>query len=116
MAEGTKTRETCTRWQWAELRSGERAGAILAMARERAREIPSLVMDILRAVHEKTKDKQQPYYVGFDALGIEADTERNGAAIVLAALSGWITVTDRPTHSVAITAAGIELLKERGFV
>ena len=49
-------------------------------------------------------------------LGLAADDqERNDAAILLAHLSGWLTVGGKPPHSVGLTAAGFALLKERGL-
>jgi hypothetical protein len=50
-----------------------------------------------------------------DALGLPPDLERNNAAIMLAALSGWLWVGGTPPHSVAITAKGLALLKEHGM-
>ena len=44
---------------------------------------------------------------------MEPDPDRNDTAIMLAALVGYLTVGGKPAHSVAITAAGLALLKGR---
>ena len=62
-----------------------------------------------------TAGRPQPYYVGVDSLELSPDPDRNDTAIMLAALVGYLTVGGKPAHSVAITAAGLALLKGRGM-
>jgi hypothetical protein len=78
------------------------------------RKPPPLVLRVLRAVHEATKDKKPPYWVGIAALGLRVDQIRRDQAIALAALSGWLKVAGHPPLSVAITEAGIRLVEESG--
>jgi hypothetical protein len=75
-----------------------------------------LVLALLQAVHLATAERQAPYYVGVETLGLPFDPERNGAAIVLAVYRGWLTVSGDPLQSVAITVAGLALLKEKSMV
>ena len=69
---------------------------------------------MLQAVWLATAKRPQPYYVTVAALRLPPDIELNDTAIMLAALSGWLTVGGNPLHSVAITSEGLKLLKERG--
>jgi hypothetical protein len=84
------------------------------MARKAERKPPPLVLKVLRAVHEATKDKKPPYWVSIDTLGLRVDQIRLDQAIALAALSGWLRTAGNPPLSVAITAAGISLLERDG--
>lgn len=68
---------------------------------------------MLRAVHLATAEQEAPCYVGVETLGLPFDPERNGAAIVLAVYRGWLTISGDPLQSVAITVAGLALLKEK---
>jgi hypothetical protein len=72
-----------------------------------------LVLAVLQAEWRATAKRPQPYYVSVDSLRLPPDIERNDTAIMLATLSGWLTVGGKPTHSVAITAGGVALLKDR---
>jgi len=75
-----------------------------------------MVLTILRAVREATRHRRLGYFVSVADLGLAADDqERTDAAIMLAALSGWLAVGGTPPHSVALTGAGLSLLKERGM-
>jgi hypothetical protein len=51
-----------------------------------------------------------------DSLRLRPDIEGSETAIMLAALSGWLTAGGTPPHSVAITEDGRRLLKERDMV
>jgi hypothetical protein len=73
------------------------------------------VLAVLRAVHRTTGGRLAPFYAGVDTLGLAPDPARNGAALLLAAYKGWLTVGGKPAHSVAITASGVALLKEKGM-
>jgi hypothetical protein len=50
-----------------------------------------------------------------DSLGLLDDPERNGAAILLAVLAGYLTAGGEPPHSVALTEGGRAVLKSRGL-
>ena len=80
------------------------------------KDVPVLVLTVLRAVHEATRNRAGLYYVGVADLGLAADDqERTDAAALLAHLSGWLTAGGNTPHSVAITWDGLALLKERGL-
>jgi hypothetical protein len=90
-------------------------------SKKRRRSTPSpandghpLVLAVLQAVWLATAKRPQPYYVSVATLRLPPDIELNDTAIMLAALSGWLTVGGNPPHSVAITSEGLKLLKERG--
>jgi len=68
-----------------------------------------------RRVWGATATRPPPYYVSVDSLGLPPDPERNGAAILLAVLSGYLRAGGNPPHSVAVTEDGRRLLKERGM-
>jgi hypothetical protein len=78
-----------------------------------ADDVHPLVLAVLQAMWRATATRRQPYYVSVSDLGLPPDPDRNDAAIMLAALSGWLTVGGNPPHSVAITGSGLALLKER---
>ena len=80
-----------------------------------AKEVHPLVLAVLQAVWRATAKHPQPYYVSVDSLGLPLEAERHDTAIVQAALAGWLTVGGTQAHSVAITPAGLALLKERGI-
>lgn len=84
------------------------------MAENRPREVPLPVMRLLEAVYDRTRDRPPSCHVGIDALGLGEDPTRNGAAILLAALSGWIVTGGRASRTVALTDAGIEMLRNHG--
>lgn len=84
------------------------------MAKNGPHEVPPLVLGLLKSVHEKTQDKQRPHYVAIDKLELEGNLQRRGAAILLAALSGWIVTGSRSARAVAITDEGIEVLTRHG--
>ena len=73
------------------------------------------VLAVLQAVWLVTAKRPQSSYVSVTSPRLPPDIELNDTAIMLAALSGWITVGGKPAHSVAITAAGLKLLKERSL-
>jgi hypothetical protein len=77
-----------------------------------AKDVHPLVLAELQAVWRATAKRPQPYYVSVDSLGLPLEAERNDTAIMLA---GWLTVGGKQAHSVAITPAGLALLKERGM-
>jgi hypothetical protein len=52
-------------------------------------------------------------YVSVDRLGPAADADRNGAAILLAALSRYLMAGGSPPHSVMLTETGRALLCKR---
>jgi hypothetical protein len=78
-------------------------------------EVHPLVLAILEAVWRATGRRRLPYYVSLDSVRLRPDIEGNETAIMLAALSGWLTVGGKPPDSVAITEDGRRLLKERGL-
>ena len=81
----------------------------------RANDVHPLVLAVLQAVWLSTAKRPQPYYVSVATLRLPAEIELNDTAIMLAVLSGWLTVGGKPAHSVAITSEGLKLLKERGL-
>ena len=78
-------------------------------------EVQPLFLAVLRAAGRATAGRRPPYYVSVDSLRLRPDIEGNETAIMLAALSGWLTVGGKPPDSVAITEDGRRLLKERGL-
>jgi hypothetical protein len=79
-------------------------------------DVHPLVLAVLQAVQHATAGRRPPFYVSVDDLDLAPDDpERNGAAIMLAELRGWLTTGGKPAHSVAITASGLALLKEKGM-
>jgi hypothetical protein len=74
-----------------------------------------LVLAVLQAVGRATATRRHPHYVSVSALELPPDLERNGAAILLAVMSGYLTAGGDPPHSVAITWKGRTLLKARGL-
>ena len=73
------------------------------------------VLDVLQAVQRATAGRRQPFFVSVADLGLPPDPERLNAAVMLASFSGWLRAGGRPPHSVAITAEGLAILKERGL-
>jgi hypothetical protein len=71
------------------------------------------VLELLEAVYKQTKGAHGRW-VGVDSLDLGADEDKTDAAILLAALSGWLQAGGNPPHSVIITAEGIDLLRKRG--
>jgi hypothetical protein len=79
-------------------------------------DVHPLVLAVLQAVHKATGDRRAPFYVGVDDLDlVPDDQERNGAAIQLAEYRGWVVVGGKPAHSVAITASGLAVLRDKGM-
>ena len=79
-----------------------------------ADDVPPHVLAVLQAVARATATRPVPYYVSVDSLGIGPGTERNDAAVMLAVLSGWLKAGGDPPHSVAVTWAGVTMLKRLG--
>jgi len=73
------------------------------------------VLDVLQAVQRAAAGRRQPFFVSVADLGLPPDPERLNAAVMLASFSGWLRAGGRPPHSVAITAEGLAILKERGL-
>lgn len=84
------------------------------MARTPQRNPPPLVLRVLRAVHQATRDRKPPCWVGVNALGLRVDQIRLDQAITLAVQSSWLRAAGHPPLSVAITATGIRLVEEDG--
>jgi hypothetical protein len=76
------------------------------------REVPPLVLAILRATYEATKDSPPPSYLSVSVLRIEADHERIEAAVLLGALCGWLRMAGVPPNLVALTEEGIDVATE----
>ncbi len=84
------------------------------MARNPQRTPPPLVLRVLRALHEATRDKKPPHWVGVSALGLRVDQLRLDQAIALAARSGWLKTAGHPPLTIAITAHGLQALDQQG--
>jgi hypothetical protein len=75
---------------------------------------PPLVLRVLRAVHEATKDKKPPHWIGVSTLGLRVDLLRLDQAIALAARSGWLRTAGNPPLTIAITIDGVQVLDQHG--
>ena len=84
---------------------GTKSTSSLALSKPKPKPNP-LVMQLLRATAKAGKGKPAPFWVGVDDLDLPDSRERIEAAVVAAALHGWLNVGGRPAHSITITAAG----------
>ena len=82
------------------------------MPEETLRQPPALVMSVLHVLRDATGDRALPHWVEIEALGLKVDRMRLSQAVVLAGISGWLKLKGNPPESLAITASGIELLKQ----
>jgi hypothetical protein len=79
--------------------------------RRKAANVHPHVLAVLRAVWHATAGRPVPYYVSVDSLGPPDDLKRNGAAILLAVLSDYLTAGGDPPHSIALTEDGRRVIK-----
>lgn len=87
---------------WQVLRSGRAPASINP---------PPLVLRVLGAVHQATKDKKTPAdRVDVDTLPLRVDLIRLSQAIGLAVASGWLSSTAGTPLKVAITDEGLRKL------
>jgi hypothetical protein len=71
---------------------------------------PPLVLRVLGAVHQATRDKMPPDWVDIDTLRLRVDRIRLSQAVGLAVASGWLSSTGGSPLKVAITADGLRKL------
>lgn len=81
----------------------------------RTKPVPPLVLDAVLAAYKATGGAPGRW-TSLSSLNLGAEQEKIDAAILLAALSGWLQVGGKPAHSVIVTAEGIELLRKRKLV
>jgi hypothetical protein len=74
--------------------------------------VPRPVLDVLLAAG-KTHHR---YYISVDGLALPLNRERAKAAILLGVLSGWFAGGGSPVHSVALTDAGLGVLRARRII
>jgi hypothetical protein len=79
---------------------------------KRARPVPPLVLEAVAAAYRETRGAPGRW-TSVSSLNLDAEQEKIDAAILLAALSGWVSIGGKPAHSVIVTAEGIEMLKKK---
>jgi hypothetical protein len=80
------------------------------MARKAMRPPPPLILKLLRALQEATKE-EPPEWVAIESLGLRVDRVRLDQAIVLAALSGWLKISGNPPKTLSMTREGSALVE-----
>jgi hypothetical protein len=79
--------------------------------------VPRPVLDVLLAVYRASAGKaHHRYYISVDRLALPLNRERAKAAILLGVLSGWLAGGGSPVHSVALTDAGLGVLRARRII
>ena len=78
--------------------------------------IPALVLEVIARVYEFAERRTQPWYIDRAALNLGRPPESVDSSIYYAEVSGWLVGAGEPPKSVAITADGVRLLEECGFI
>ncbi len=86
------------------------------MAKSKSENIPALVLAVIAKVYELAGRRMQPWYVSRSAIELVDAADAVNSAIYYAEVSGFLVGSGEPPQGVAITAAGVELLKERGMI
>ncbi len=86
------------------------------MARGRPEDIPALVLAVIAKVYELSGRRTQPWYISRSAVELVDAADAVNSAIYYAEVRGWLVGSGEPPNGVAITADGVELLKELGMI
>jgi hypothetical protein len=86
------------------------------MAKSKPEHIPALVLAVIAKVYELAGRRIQPWYISRSIIELVDAADAVNSAIYYAEVSGWLVGSSEPPQGVAITAAGVELLKERGMI
>ena len=78
--------------------------------------IPALVLEVIARVYEFAERRTQPWYIDRAALNLGHPPESVDSSIYYAEVSGCWWALVNPRKSVAITADGVRLLEECGFI
>jgi hypothetical protein len=78
--------------------------------------IPALVLEVVARVYDLAERRTQPWYIDRAVLGLGHASESVDSSIYYAEVSRWLVGAGEPPKSVAITADGVRLLEECGFV
>jgi len=73
------------------------------------------VLAVICKVYELAGRRTQPWYISRSAIELEDAADSVNCAIYHAEVSGWLVGSGKAPQGVAIMAAGVELLKERGM-
>ncbi|HMJ97864.1 MAG TPA: hypothetical protein VK552_01005 [Reyranella sp.] len=88
----------------------------LGHGKEQAGKIPALVLAVIAQVYELSGRRTQPWYISRSAIELVDAADGANSAIYYAEVSGWLVGSGEPPRGVAITAAGVELLKKLGMI
>jgi hypothetical protein len=86
------------------------------MAKSKPENIPALVLAVIARIYELSGHRTQPWYISRSAVELVDAADSVNSAIYYAEVSGWLVGSGEPPQGVAITVAGLELLKERGMI
>jgi hypothetical protein len=86
------------------------------MAKQPRDSIPALVLEVIARVYELAERRTQPWYIDRAALDLGHASDSVDSSIYYAEVSGWLVGADEPPKSVALTADGVRLLEECGFI
>src|SRR5258707_15581456 len=95
---------------------GVRQRSSWAMAKSKPEKIPALVLAVIAQVYELSGRRTQPWYISRSAIELVDAADGANSAIYYAEVSGWLVGSGEPPRGVAITAAGVELLKKLGMI
>lgn len=86
------------------------------MVKRKRDSIPALVLEVIARVYELSGRRTQPWYIDRAALDLGHASESVDSSIYYAEVSGWLVGAGEPPKSVAVTADGVRLLEECGFI
>lgn len=87
------------------------------VAKQKYDGVSALVLAVVVRVYEVSGHRIQPWYVDRSAIQLaDATFESVDQAINQAEVNDWLVSAGEPPQSVAITAAGVKLLQERGMI
>jgi hypothetical protein len=78
--------------------------------------IPALVLEVIARVYDLAERRTQPWYIGRAALDLGHTSESVDSSIYYAEVRGWLVGAGEPPKGVAVTADGVRLLEECGFI
>jgi hypothetical protein len=78
--------------------------------------IPALVLEVIARVYELAERRTQPWYIHRSALDLGHASESVDSSIYYAEVRGWLVGAGEPPKSVAVTADGVRLLEECGYL
>ena len=78
-------------------------------------EISPLVLALLVALYDERRDRTGPLYVSVRSLPLDATRDELNDAVNTAKESGWIIMGGGLRQRIAITAAGLSLLRQAGM-